>query len=201
MPARRTHTAALLLLALLPACAPSHWESHFVLTDEAPPSHTSASRNVLIRNVPWERLSPVLDDLRRRVAASDAPVNDWPAERRRAAEQQLLTALQVTPQSGVDHIIGFSEFRTTDYSTPDPAELRKLASSLNASLVVWTSRSLGTTDRIDYIPITTWTTGSTYPRRDRHGRVRSETYNESSTTWTPVVSEAEQTAFLAYFLR
>ncbi len=197
----RTIIALSTLATFLAACAPSHWERRFVLLEPAPHAPRISARDVLVRNVPWERLSPVLDDLRRLVAASDAPVNEWPPDRKLAADKQLLTALQVTPQSGVTRVLAVSEFRTTDFTSPDTAQLQSLAAKHNATLVVWSSYSLGTTDRLDYVPVTTWTTGSYYPRRDRQGRVRSDSYNESSTTWTPVVTEAEETAFLAYFLR
>lgn len=195
---------AVILLALaapvLCACERSLWEERLTLVDAAPAARV-APEDVRVRDVPWERVEPVLAELRGEVARSDAPVEEWPVERRAEAEQKLLRALQVTAQSGATRIVASSEFRTTAFSRPDARELRALAGRIGATLVVWSSLPLGKADRVDYVPVTTWTSGNIWARRDRHGNVRSEPYNESSTTWAPVVIEADESAFLAFFLR
>lgn len=197
---RRSSLPIILALATLPACRKSLWEQSLTRVDAAPAARTLPT-DIRVRDVPWERVEPVLAQLRADVAQSDAPVDEWPAEQRADAERTLLRALQVTPQSGVTQILASSEFRTTDFSRPDQDELRTLAASLGATLVVWSSRPLGKADRLDYVPVTTWTSGTIWARRDKHGRTRSEPYNESSTTWAPVVTQADESAFLAFFLR
>ncbi len=200
MPRRALFALAFLAPCALFACRSSLWEERLTVVTAAEGARVRPA-DVRVRDVAWERVEPVLAELRAEVARSDAPVEEWSSERREDAERRLLRALQVTAQSGVTRVLASSEFRTNAFDRPDSKELRELGGKLGATLVVWSSRRLGKTDRVDFVPVTTWTSGSIWARRDRHGNVRTEPYNESSTTWAPVVVEAEESAFLAFFLR
>jgi hypothetical protein len=176
-------------------CGPSNWERSFTPEGEAPALASAAP--VRLREVPWERLEAALVKLDAERAASDAPPDEWPQDKKDAAKQELLRALQVTtPIDGVE-ILGRSAFRTTWQTSPTDGELEALARKKGANLVVWSSNYLGKTQVVRDEPVTEWRTGSYYAGRDR----RSRTYTENSTIWVPVVVEADEHAFMAYFLR
>jgi hypothetical protein len=155
-----------------------------------------AKQEVKIREVPWQRLDAALQELEEERAAADAPPDEWPADKSLAAEQKLLTALQVTADPSHVEILGRSTFRTTSETNPNSGELAAFARKVGADTVVWSSSYLGKAQIVRDEPVTEWRTGSWST-----GKRRSQTYTESSTIWVPVVVEGDEHAFLVYFLR
>jgi hypothetical protein len=195
--------AAALALAVSGGCAgPSVWQQGFV--PEAPGPARDQAAPVVVRSVPWERMSATLDDLQRRVAASDVPPDEWPPDERERAEADLLRGLQVSAEPSRVSVVGRSAFRTTDPLVPegaDRATLERFARTVGATHAVYSSRSRGQADKIVDRPVTSWGTVSVWGDRDRSGRWRDESYTHSSTTWVPVTIKAEQAEFVAFFLR
>ena len=195
-------SCALAALAAMTGCAgPSLWERHFVasmpgvqVSKEAPSKSAPPAR---VRRVPWERLQSTLQDLEQEAAASDAPIDEWAPEKRADADARLLRGLQVTAAPATVDVLGFSEFRTTQFGQPDEAELQTTARRVGADTVVWASEYLGKTDAVVERPVTTSTTWTNWYSRGR----RTRTYTDTSTTFVPVRIQADQFAFVAFFLR
>lgn len=193
---------ALTCAAWLTGCTSSAWQSAYegeqpARLREATPE---ARARVVIREVPWERIEQVRRELQAEVAASDTHPDEWPADRREAVRAKLLRGLQVSESASAIDILGRSEFSSTDTVRPDDGSLAEWAARIGASRVVWSSRYVGKADKIVSEPVWTHTSGSdSFPRAS--GRRRWSSYSENSTTWVPVVVQADQTAWVAYFLR
>lgn len=182
-------------IALAAGCGPSNWERTFTAQSTAPA--LLPADPVRMREVPWERVESALVQLDAQRAASDVPPEEWPADKKLAAKAELLRALQVSAPPEQVELLGRSAFRTTYRTDPADGELEALARKKGANLVVWSSNYLGKAQIVRDEPVTEWRTGSYYSGRDR----RSRTYTENSTIWVPVVVEADEHAFMAYFLR
>lgn len=181
------------------ACGPSKWEGTYTPSQPAAAVPAlAATEEVRLREVSWERLAAALDELDAERAASDAPFEEWPAAEQDAAKSRLLRALQVTADPAQVQLLGRSVFRTTYSTNPNDGKLASFARTIGANTVVWSSNYLGKTQVVRDEPVTEWRTGSTY---SRHGRRRSDTFTENSTIWVPVVVEADEHAFIAYYLR
>lgn len=182
-------------------CGPSVWKARFEPAGvEAPPRAANAA--VQVREVPWERLEPALAELEKDVAASDVHPDDWPEERRAEARAKLLRGLQVSVDASAVQVLGRSYFRTTDDVRPGDGELAAFARELGATQVVWSRTHVGKADRIVQEPVTEYRTGwwdDPVSRDRRNGP--SGRYTESSTTWVPVKVQADEYAFIAYYLR
>jgi hypothetical protein len=194
---RALRTAIVGLMALGAAGCESKWERSFTPLDEAPA--LAEAQTVRMREVPWERLEAALVELDAERSASDVPPEEWPEEKKAAAKLRLLQALQVSADPSAVQVIGRSAFRTTYQTNPTSGELEALARRKGATTVVWSSNYLGKTQVVRDEPVTEWRSGSYYSSRS--GRRRSETFTENSTVWVPVVVEADEHAFMAYFLR
>lgn len=179
-------------------CSPSKWERSFTPV-EAMNASLPESVAVKIREVPWERIEAALQELEAERAASDAPQEEWPADKQLAAKEKLLRALQVTAEPSAVEIIGRSAFRTPYGADTAGGELTALARKVGADTVVWASNYLGKTQVVRDEPVNEWRTGSWSTGRD--GRRRYDSFSENSTIWVPIVVEADEHAFMAYFLR
>jgi hypothetical protein len=145
-----------------------------------------------------------LRELRDRAAASDAPLDEWPEAERLSMKATLLRALQVTQDPTDVAVLGRSDFRTTETYRPestDQPDLTGFARSIGATEVIWARGHMGTAETIVREPINTWSYGSEVAWDRRRGRWRSYPYSEQSTTFVPVRVEAEQFAYIAYYLR
>jgi hypothetical protein len=186
-----------LLVGWLAGCS-SEWERAYSPAGaSAAPLH--AGQPLKIRDVPWQRLDVALYELEQERAASDAPPDEWPDEKKAAAKQKLLTALQVTADASSVEILGRSTFRTTWTTNPNDGELAAFARKIGADTVVWSSNYLGKAQVVRDEPVSEWRSGSWSTGPD--GRRRSDTFSENSTIWVPIVVEADENAFVAYFLR
>lgn len=159
------------------------------------------SGTVRIREVPWDRVQQTLRKLDAERAESDIHPDEWSESRRLTAKTDLLRGLQISEDPRTVQILGRSDFRTTDriVRPSDDPELMKMARRLGATTVVWSSSYLGKADVTRSEPVTEWRSGSWSPSRlDERG---NRTFSESSTIWVPVVVQADERAWMAYFLR
>lgn len=181
-------------------CGPSAWEARF-----EPASYTAAPREpdapVQIREVPWETLDRALKEIQADVAASEVHPDEWPEDRKIATRAKLLRGLQVSGDASAIHVLGRSYFRTTEDVRPGDGELAAFARKVGATQVVWASTHVGRVDKVVQEPVTEYRSGwwSDYSTRDRR-RPRGGSYSESSTTWVPIAVQADEYAFIAYFL-
>jgi hypothetical protein len=190
--------------------SPSVWEQGYV--GPRPPAKAGDSavvgRSVTIRNVPWDRVQEVRRSIEAEASSSDVHPDEWPSEKKADVKARLLRGLQVSTDPSRVEILGRSEFKTTDTVRPETpegeAELAAFARRLGADMVVWSGRTLGKADKIVDRPVTT-TSSSGWGRpwdggRDGHSS-RDWGYTDSSTSWVPVRIQADESGFVAFFLR
>lgn len=190
------------VLAALTGCS-SVWKSTFVPAHEGVLEPLAANAGVRVREVSWERLQGALREMESTAAKSPVPPQDWPDEQKAAMKSALLSALQVTADPATITILGRSDFRTTDtyrLETTDQPDLIAFARSVGATEVVWSRAYLGKADTIVREPVDTWSFGRDSYWDRRRGRWRSGSYSEQYTTFVPVRVEADQFAYIAYFL-
>jgi hypothetical protein len=196
--ARASYLLILLCSCFLTGCGASAWERSFQpLAAERPALATldEASR-VTVREVPWERLMDFRSQLAAEIRSSDVPPEEWTAERQLAAKSQLLRALQVTQSPDRVTVVGSSEFKSTAKLSSSDAELATFARSIGANTVVCSSIFTRTRQTVQQESYNEYRWGSV--DRGRDGRRRY--YNETSTTFVPVVVDADEFAWVAYFL-
>lgn len=153
-----------------------------------------------LREAAWDRLQATLAELQAERSASDVHPDEWPAERKAEANARLLRGLQVSADpAGVD-VLGRSAFHTTRPTRPDDGELERFARKIGATMVVWSGTYLGRVLTTEREPVTEYSTATRH-YRDKKGKWRSETYTVNSTIWVPVTVEADEHAWVAYFLR
>lgn len=92
------------------------------------------------------------------------------------ADARLLRGLQVTAAPATVDVLGFSEFRTTQFGQPDEAELQTTARRVGRRHRCL--GHLGKTDAVVERPVTTSTTWTNWYSRGR----RTRTYTDTSTT-------------------
>lgn len=195
-----TRLLAILLVgvAIFGGCE-TRWESAFRSTGAAMrPLEKGAL--VTLREAPWDRLQATLAELQGERSASDIHPDEWPAERHAEAKARLLRGLQVSADPASVEVLGRSEFRTTHATRPDDGELEAFGQKIGATMVVWSSTYLGRVSTTQQEPVTEYSTATRH-YRDRKGKWRSETYTDHSTIWVPVTVEADEHAWMAYFLR
>lgn len=158
-----------------------------------------------VREVEHERLLKFVEGERqRRIASATAPV-DQSAEEKRAAKDRLLEALQLPWRGDEAVILGSSQFVTAAPLKPrSDKKLRDFARKIGADTVVVSGSYLGQAQRMDTVPVTSYTR-DTYIRHsfDRNGRrvPRTESVDSSSTTWVPMQVTEDQYAYHAFFIR
>lgn len=191
--------ATVAALAALGGCSSSPWENSYngsMLTNAS----LSKSR-VVVRDVPWDRFESTQTSLETMRSSSKVHKDEWPAERQAEYKKQLLEGLQVSEDPASVEVLGSSMFKSTSPVRPNDGELAEFAAKIGATRVIWSSRGIGKRSIVVREPVWSYTNGSDYFREDVDGRRRASTYTESTTTWVPVVIEADETAWVAYFLR
>lgn len=191
--------ATLGLAGVLGGCAASPWESSY--NGIALKGASLDSGRVIVRDVPWERYESTQAKLEAMRSQSDVHKDDWSEAKKNEYKALLLQGLQVQGDPAGVEILGSSLFKSTDTVRPNGGELAEFAASIGATRVVWASRGLGKRNVVVREPVWSYSTGSDLFRDQTDGSRRSSTYTESTTTWVPVVIEAEQTAWIAYYLR
>lgn len=192
-------SALLIALALSLSACVSPWEESFEAAPGAYLEPLPPEAPVDVRRVPWERLDVALVELEREVIESDTHPSEWPDERLAARDGRLLLALQVSQPDA--RILGRSVFRSVDPIRPDDGQLGTFARQLGADLAIWSSRYQGKTTIVKQEPVTTY--GSRYGGRGRYGydSDRGSYISFQETSYVPVVIEADEYAWVAYYVR
>jgi hypothetical protein len=191
--------AAVVGSAVLAGCRASPWAASLRRGPDTAPAVPGDAR-VLVREVPWDRVEVTLEELEAEAAASDVHPDDWPAEKKAEAKAKLLKGLQVREDPASVLVLGSSQFRTTEGLRADGDEVLKLARRLGADMIVWSSRYVGKTSTVVQEPSTSYSTATFWPGGTRKGRSPA-TYTETTTVWIPVLIQADQTAFIAFYLK
>ncbi len=190
---------ALLFVGLLAGCS-NVWRDNFV---GAPVGYYEAlpkDASVDVREVPWPRVESALSDIERRRAESDTHWKDWPREQLMDEQAGLLRALQVSEDPEDIIVLGRSVFKSTDRVSAYDQELESFARQLGADYAIVSSNYLGKTDKIVSEPVTR--SGNSWRSyRDQGGQYRSEFVPWSETVYVPVVVEADEYAWVVYYLR
>lgn len=191
------------ILACLTACATGgEWSNHYqpeVLGRvEGTGPVLGEQDDIDIREIAWDRMEAALN-VERRAGLGDVHPRDWSDEARAPERMALLRELQV-PDSTAAMILGRATFASTEVATKE--QLLDKARKVGANRVIVSTRPLGQREVIRDEPVTTTSTGTRWSnRRDRDGRYRHESYSETSTTYVPVVVDADLVQYAAYFLR
>lgn len=189
--------AALLMLG---GCA-SVWERSFESRVGVAPAAMPARAEVAVREAPWSRVEEVLRELSAMWEHSDVPYEEWPPEKKRDADAKLLRALQVTDAVDNVQIVGRSSFKTVERVRPHAGELEKFARSIGADTAIWASRYVGKSERVESQPV--YSSGYRHVQYydTRAKKYRSRLEYDDWTTYVPVVVEADETAWVVYYLR
>lgn len=178
-------------------CQTSPWPQGLAKGPEtATPLNPQAA--IRVREVPWERVEQVLASLRADVAASNIHPDEWSPEQRNNHKVRLLQGLQISEPAEKVKVLGRSEFRTSDRVTIPSADLEKLAASLGADTIVWSSRPLGKADRVVQEPITWYSDGT---RSWDHADEHRGAFSETRTGWVPVRIQVEEVGYVGFFIR
>jgi hypothetical protein len=186
---------ALLPLAALPACSTA-WKDHYrgVAAGAYEPTES-----VTIREVPWERVDATLRAIEAARAASDTHPDEWPPERLEAERAELLTGLQISADPAEIEILGRSVFRSTTPLRPGDGSLASFARSIGANFAVWSSNYLGTKEIVRQEAVRS--TGIGFYGSYGHGKRHRYYEPWGRTTFVPVVIEADENAWVVYYLR
>lgn len=185
-----------LLLSILPGCASNPWQDNY---EGASAASLAPNTPIQLREVSWDRLQSGLKDLEAEQAKSDVHPADWPPEKKAEFNAHLLKILQVSGDPAHVEILGRSAFRTTTQLIPDrDPDVSEFARRIGATKVAWSRRYVGKAEQIVQEPVTTFGTSSYDHGGRRHG---PSYYTESYTTWVPIAVQADESAYVAYFLR
>jgi len=195
-----TRSAIAITCALLFLGCTSAWEDSFTSSGESVPARNPDAL-VVLREVPWDRLSRTLDEIEQHRIASDVHPDEWNEQQKLEERAKLLRGLQVSSDPRRVTVLGRSSFLTTYPVRPEDGELSDFARRIGATMVVWSSSCVGKTETIRQEPVTTWEHGWWSGRRDGSGRHSRGSYSESSTVYVPIVVQANEYAFVAYYLR
>lgn len=187
-------------LLFVAGCEPSRWQSDYHSMGVTVPA-LSASERVVIRNVPWDRVQDTLTKLQAERSASDVHIDDWTEEQKAAAKAKLLRGLQVSGDPNKFELLGRSDFRTTDSVKPDDGSLEAFARKIGATRVIWASQYLGKADRVEQESANSMTTRSYTGGRRSDGSARSYTATDNTTIFYPIVIQADENAWVAFFIR
>ena len=182
----------------------SVWEQTFVGAPESSAATLAASTPVRPRSIPWERMQKTLTDLEHDAAMSDVHPDDWTAEQKQQAKAKLLRGLQFGGDPARTQVLGRCEFRTTETIRPDAADraaLEHFARKIGATDVAWSSKILGKTEKVENHPVTSNSTGNVWGSHRDRDRWWDDNFTQTTTTWVPMRVPADDTGFVAYFLR
>ncbi|HMN42514.1 MAG TPA: hypothetical protein PKE29_16860 [Phycisphaerales bacterium] len=183
---------------------PSVWEQTFIPTPEGAGPALADGAPVRVRKVPWDRMQQTLAEIEREASATDVRPENWTPGQKAEAKARLLRSLQFDVAPEATTVLGRCEFRTTDTilpDGPDRAPIERQARRVGATDVMWSSRVLGRTEKIVDRPVTTFTTGSFWGSGRDRDRWWSNNYSETQTSWVPLRVPADDTGFVAFFLR
>jgi hypothetical protein len=180
------------------------WEQTYVSAPEGTAAALDKAAPVRARSIPWERMQRILVALEQDAIASDVHPDDRSPKESSEAKAKLLRGLQFGGDPARTQVMGRCEFRTTETIRPDgddKAALEKFARKVGATDVVWSSKILGRTEKIEDRAITSTSTGNFWGSHRDHDRWWDDNYTQTTTTWVPIRVPADDTGFVAYFLR
>lgn len=191
---------AMAALVMLGGCS-SVWERSYESRVGVSASALPARTDVTVREVPWSRVEEVLRELSAWWEQSDVPYEEWPAEKKHEADAKLLRALQVSEPAEQVQVVGRSSFKTVERVRPHAGQLEKFARSIGADTAIWASRYVGKSERVESQPM--YSSGYRHVQYydTRAKKYRSRLEYEDWTTYVPVVVEADETAWVVYYLR
>jgi hypothetical protein len=163
------------------------------------PSGAKSLLAVREQKIVWERMDMALSALNQAQVESDVPRESWSKAQWEAADRKVLTALQAPDPNA--EILGVSRFRTVDFERPNDGDLAKMGSKIGARLVIWSSRYAGKGSKVSRETVFSqdWDTDHYY---DPHsGRYRRSVFPDQRTSSVPVVVEADEFEFVAFWLR
>lgn len=191
--------------ACLAGCSgPSVWEQTFVRAPDGSGMPLVHASPVRVRSIPWDRMQATLADLERDASAGDVHPEDWSAAQKQAAKAKLLRGVQYGGDAASAQVLGRSEFRTTETIRPDSTDreaIEAFARKVGATDVIWSSKILGKTEKIEDRAVTSTTSGNFWGGHRDRNRWWDDNYTQSQTTWTPIRVPADDTGFVAYFIR
>lgn len=190
------HRLVCVLILAISGCA-SAWKNHY---RGAEPGVFAPTESVTIREIPWSRLDETLRSIESARAASDIHPDEWTDAQRAAEHAALLRGLQVSEDPGSVVVIGRSVFRSTDHLRPEDGSLERFARSIGADLAVWSANHLGTRRVTRQQPVHEH--GYTTRRiTTPDGRKRTEHIPWDRTFYVPVAVDADEYAWVVYYLR
>lgn len=184
--------------------SPSVWEQTFVGSPEAAVVPLERGAPVRARSIPWERMQRTLTDLEHDAAAGDVHPEDWTPKQKLAAKTKLLKGLQFGGDPARTQVLGRCEFRTTETIRPDASDretLEQFARRIGATDVAWSSKILGKTEKVENHPVTSTSTGNVWGSHHDRDRWWDDNFTQTTTAWVPMRVPADDTGFVAYFLR
>src|SRR5688572_26820205 len=151
-----TVAAVALFLMLAGGCA-NPWKEAFEPNPDLGAARYPATASVAVRDVEYERLRQFTDEERqRRIASATAPA-DRSAQEKLAAKNRLLEALQLPARGDEAIVLGSSQFVSAEPLEPaSDKKLRDFARKQGADTVVVSSTYLGQAQRMDTVPVTTY---------------------------------------------
>lgn len=184
------------LAAALGGCV-SPWQDHY---QGAPRGAYGATEDVTVREVPWERVDAALASIEAGRAASDVHWDEWTGEQKMDEQAALVRALQISEDPRDLIVLGRSVFRSTDDLRPNDGSLAGFARSIGADYAVWSEHFVGikkvaSSERV----YESGTRTRTYT--DSMGNRRREYEPWDKTVFVPVVVDADEHAWVVYFLR
>lgn len=181
-------------------CA-STWERNFEPRAGGGGAARVAPAEVVVREVPWNRLEEAHAELAEMLESSDVHWDEWSREQRREADARLIRALQISDDPASVEILGRSSFKTTDQVRPGDGSLEKFAAEIGADYAIWADRFVGKADKVLHEPVreTGFRPIRYYDRSS--GRYTTRHEFDDWTTYVPVVVSADETAWVVYYLR
>ncbi len=175
----------------------STWQDHY---EGARVGVYEPTEVVIVREVPWARIDGTLRRIEAERAASDVHRDEWTREQKMGEQAELLTGLQISEDPRDIIVLGRSVFRSTNHLSPEDGSLGEFAAEIGADYAVWSAHYLGTKQVVQQEPVREWGLGSR-GSYDKHGRYRRDYHPWDRTVFVPVVVEADEYAWVVYYLR
>jgi len=188
--------ACLALACTLTGCASSPWKANFEGEPGIAPLAPIPDDVVVVRPAPYERVEAALRAFEEAWAESDTYWEDWPESKKREHTDRLIEALQLPAGTDQWTLLGHTRFTSVNDIDPEGADLRGLAADVGADHAIWSSLYLGKTQRVVDRPVhyPSWHYSHTGHGHGGYGI-------GSHTVWVRDTIEADETLWMAFFLR
>ncbi|MCA9302584.1 MAG: hypothetical protein KC996_00530 [Phycisphaerales bacterium] len=192
----RSLAAVIPILAIILAGCSTPWKDHYT---GAPIGHYERTDDVEIREVPWQRVDEALRYIDEQRAASDIHWSEWSRDDKFEEQGVLLRALQISGDPRDIIVLGRNVFRSTDDLSPQDGSLAKFAQSIGADYAVWSAHYVGKADKVVQEPV--HRSGISIGVHGGHGHHGHTIGGWDETVYVPVVVEADEYAWVVYYLR